>query len=204
MKKSGLISGLSFLLVMSLFVMSCGGSSESETSENETEMHEHDGEMHENHEHNADMNDDHNTEGTEEISYEMNADPATAKAIVNEYLKIKNSLVESDREKTAEAAKSLHVFINENQVDKMEALSKASNTIANSSDIEQQRKAFEDLSEVVYKMIKSTQLDMPLYQQYCPMAFNNKGASWISSEKEVMNPYFGDKMLNCGKVTEEL
>ncbi|QCK15422.1 DUF3347 domain-containing protein [Mangrovivirga cuniculi] len=204
MKKSGLISGLSFLLVISLFAMSCGGSSENGTTENESEVHEHDGEMHENHEHDAEMNGDDKSEKTEEVSYEMEADPTTAKAIVEEYLNIKNALVETDAEKTAVAAKSLHLFINEHQVDKMDALSEASNTIANTSDVEQQRKAFEDLSKGVYTMIKSSQIDMPLYQQYCPMAFNNKGASWISSKKEVMNPYFGDKMLNCGKVIEEL
>lgn len=200
MKMKGFISGLSLVLVMSLFVISCGESSKSETTENETEMHEHDGEMHENHEQNAEMNNG----DEEDASSEMKVDPTTAKAIVNEYLKIKNALVETDAQKSAAAAKSLHLFINESQVEKMDNLSKASNKIANSSDIEQQREAFEDLSEIVYSIIKTTELDMSLYQQYCPMAFNNKGASWISAEKEVMNPYFGDKMLNCGKVTEEL
>jgi hypothetical protein len=36
------------------------------------------------------------------------------------------------------------------------------------------------------------------------MAFNNEGAYWLSAEKEVNNPYFGDKMLHCGSVKEEL
>lgn len=41
-----------------------------------------------------------------------------------------------------------------------------------------------------------------LYVEYCPMAFDNKGAVWVSSTKEVRNPYFGEKMLNCGEVKE--
>jgi Cu(I)/Ag(I) efflux system membrane fusion protein len=32
------------------------------------------------------------------------------------------------------------------------------------------------------------------------MAFDYEGATWISREKTVMNPYFGDEMLNCGVV----
>lgn len=41
-----------------------------------------------------------------------------------------------------------------------------------------------------------------VYKQYCPMAFNNDGASWLSAESVIRNPYFGSKMLNCGKITE--
>jgi membrane fusion protein, copper/silver efflux system len=38
--------------------------------------------------------------------------------------------------------------------------------------------------------------------QHCPMADNDKGADWLSSEKEIMNPYFGESMLRCGEVTK--
>jgi hypothetical protein len=34
------------------------------------------------------------------------------------------------------------------------------------------------------------------------MAFNNKGDFWLSDNEEVLNPYFGDKMLRCGEVVE--
>lgn len=36
--------------------------------------------------------------------------------------------------------------------------------------------------------------------QFCPM----KNASWLSDSKEVCNPYYGDKMLTCGSVKEEI
>jgi Cu(I)/Ag(I) efflux system membrane fusion protein len=32
------------------------------------------------------------------------------------------------------------------------------------------------------------------------MANNNSGADWLSLEKVIKNPYFGDKMLTCGSV----
>ncbi|MBA4058359.1 MAG: hypothetical protein C0490_26815, partial [Marivirga sp.] len=43
-----------------------------------------------------------------------------------------------------------------------------------------------------------------LYLEYCPMANNNEGAYWLSNEKEIKNPYFGDKMLKCGSVKETI
>lgn len=40
----------------------------------------------------------------------------------------------------------------------------------------------------------------PIYQLFCPMAFDNKGASWLQLDKEVRNPYFGSMMYKCGSV----
>ena len=39
---------------------------------------------------------------------------------------------------------------------------------------------------------------------FCPMAFDGKGAYWITESREIRNPYFGEKMLNCGEVKEKL
>ena len=41
-----------------------------------------------------------------------------------------------------------------------------------------------------------------VYLQHCPMADDNNGASWLSKEKEIRNPYFGARMLKCGSVEE--
>jgi len=34
------------------------------------------------------------------------------------------------------------------------------------------------------------------------MADDNKGGYWLSTEKKIKNPYFGSKMIKCGKVKE--
>jgi Cu(I)/Ag(I) efflux system membrane fusion protein len=34
------------------------------------------------------------------------------------------------------------------------------------------------------------------------MAFDNKGAFWLSEIEEIRNPYFGKEMLSCGEVIE--
>ncbi|NJN26228.1 MAG: DUF3347 domain-containing protein [Cyclobacteriaceae bacterium] len=36
------------------------------------------------------------------------------------------------------------------------------------------------------------------------MAFNDEGAFWLSKEEEIYNPYFGDKMLKCGRMEEKI
>lgn len=70
--------------------------------------------------------------------------------------------------------------------------------------IEEQRQHYEKLGESLYPLVKVFRSEKPLYKAYCPMAFDNKGASWISTSKEIRNPYFGDRMLNCGEIQEEI
>lgn len=41
-----------------------------------------------------------------------------------------------------------------------------------------------------------------LYKASCPMAFDNRGASWVQAGEEVSNPYFGHVMLRCGDLEE--
>jgi len=44
-----------------------------------------------------------------------------------------------------------------------------------------------------------------VYETYCPMAFNNTGASWLQpQDKEVRNPYFGAKMAHCGNIKRKM
>lgn len=71
--------------------------------------------------------------------------------------------------------------------------------------LEDKRSYFGHLSEIVYCTIKSFGLQGgDLYAAYCPMAFNNKGAYWITDSKDINNPYMGSKMPKCGEIKEEL
>jgi hypothetical protein len=73
------------------------------------------------------------------------------------------------------------------------------------TDIEAQRKAFSTLSDNLYKSVKAFGLGgQEAYYEFCPMAFNNEGAYWLSDKSEIRNPYFGDAMLTCGSVKEKL
>ena len=72
-----------------------------------------------------------------------------------------------------------------------------------------QRKHFIQLSDNIIELVKTfeapeTSQGSSLYVQFCPMANDDKGAFWLSKEDEVKNPYYGDMMLNCGEVREEI
>lgn len=74
--------------------------------------------------------------------------------------------------------------------------------ISESNDRDLQRLQFINLSKALINAVQSfgTNLNNPLYVQFCPMANDNKGATWISKEENIVNPYFGDMMLTCGSV----
>ena len=73
------------------------------------------------------------------------------------------------------------------------------------SNIEQLRKSFQTVSAAMIEMANMFKpLNKTIYVLHCPMADNNKGADWLSSEKEIRNPYFGSSMLTCGEVTKEI
>jgi Cu(I)/Ag(I) efflux system membrane fusion protein len=70
---------------------------------------------------------------------------------------------------------------------------------------EQKRVPFEKVSDAMFGLLKAANLkNAGVYRQYCPMAFNEKGAYWLSNETEIKNPYYGKKMLECGEVTDSL
>lgn len=80
-------------------------------------------------------------------------------------------------------------------------LQKSLTGIQSNTDLELKRKEFETLSESLISVVEYFgNGEMQLYKQYCPMAFGDKGANWLSLQKEIRNPYFGDKMLTCGEV----
>lgn len=123
-------------------------------------------------------------------------------AIFDQYLKVETALVNTDGKATTIAATELASLLKEVQAD--EAVQKAVSEMAGSDDIKLQRENFEHLSNGMEKMLEGSLESGTLYKQYCPMAFNNRGAYWISSGKDILNPYFGDKMLKCGRVEGEI
>jgi len=82
-----------------------------------------------------------------------------------------------------------------------EAASKAVKDIEIAEDLNSQRIAFSALSDEMVILVKGNLKSGMIYQDFCPMALG-KGAFWLSSEKEIQNPYFGNKMLKCGSVKE--
>ncbi len=76
--------------------------------------------------------------------------------------------------------------------------------MATAQNIEKQRELFAQLTTSLEPIFKESLSGGKVYKQFCPMAFNNEGGYWLSDASEIYNPYFGDKMLRCGKVTETI
>jgi len=138
--------------------------------------------------------------------------------LVDKYLLLKNAFVKSDEQEVEAAAKKT-----------LEALGKVDMTLLKGDShvqwmklqkpiednlkgiiqmkgIEMKRSHFGIVSDKLSKAIDlfgvHSNETSTLYIEFCPMAFNNKGASWISEIKEIKNPYFGEAMLTCGEVTK--
>jgi Cu(I)/Ag(I) efflux system membrane fusion protein len=79
-------------------------------------------------------------------------------------------------------------------------------TIRSAEDITLARTAFYPLSETMYASLKrfGSGGARPAYRFHCSMAFDNRGAFWLQSTKEVENPYWGAMMYRCGEMTEDI
>ncbi|MFT5762103.1 MAG: Cu(I)/Ag(I) efflux system membrane fusion protein [Polaribacter sp.] len=137
------------------------------------------------------------------------------KTVFNSYIKLKDALVKDDSNNTlAEAKNVLQSLANVNMKllkDKnahtkwmsfQEEIKASSISISNTSDIKEQRNYFINLSNYFIKTIETFGIQEKVYSQFCPMANTDKGAFWLSKEEKVLNPYFGDAMLECGSVKQ--
>ena len=133
------------------------------------------------------------------------------------YVELKEAFVSSDATKVKEEATGTNEALGKVDMklltgvahnDWMSYLSPIENSlkeIQSNTDIEAQRKAFSTLSDNLYKSIKAFGLGgKEAFYDFCPMAFDNAGGYWLSDQKQIRNPYFGDKMLTCGSIQETL
>lgn len=77
------------------------------------------------------------------------------------------------------------------------------NQIAEKEDLKKQRAKFKPFTELMLEGVDIFGSENTLYSVYCPMADNNTGGYWLSLKDEVINPYFGSAMLNCGMVKKK-
>lgn len=73
-------------------------------------------------------------------------------------------------------------------------------------DFDRAREAFDIVSNKMIEIARVFEPTEPqeLYVIYCPMAFDDTGAHWLSADDQVRNPYFGAMMYACGEVDEKL
>ena len=135
--------------------------------------------------------------------------------VYDTYIKLKDELVKDNANNAIIASKE--ILENLSKVDMKQLTDKtahnhwmsiekeikaSANSISNSSDIEVQRGHFKHLSSHLMSAVKLFGINKKIFVKFCPMADNNKGAYWLSTEKKVINPYYGEAMITCGDIKQ--
>ena len=135
--------------------------------------------------------------------------------LADRYFKIKNALVASDVAAARTAAGNFLQALNNVDMSLLDgntharwmkllpALRLNAEAIQKNQDIEKQRIAFSPLSDLMIEAVELFGINKDVaYKQSRPMVFGDQGAFWLSEQKEIRNPYFGQSMLSCGDTEE--
>jgi len=177
---------------------------------------------------NMDMGSSTETGEMKNMDGDMQSEPAIASSVdpaftrqltrvYEKYMDYKNALVQSDPVKEQQALNAMKEALDETDMsllggnantswmESLNKISEATGKAEGKQDLEQFRRALAPISEALFRSIKQFGVDEnTVYYQYCPMAIGNQGAYWLSEEKDINNPYFGETMLKCGETRETI
>jgi len=150
-----------------------------------------------------------------ETMVKMNFDTSIEKSfqtVIGAYIELKDALIKSDISLASNKSDAFRKSLEAISVSEREKtnnywsiLHKTSKGINKNVDLVHHRKQFHLISDKLIEMVRNfDKVDNNLFVQFCPMADNNNGAYWLSKEEKVINPYFGESMINCGKVIQTI
>jgi len=156
------------------------------------------------------------TQPAEKTTAEVATKSFSIAPIIKDYLSLKNALVADNDKATADAGKKLLATFKAVDMKTIptakhkeymdiadDAKENAEHIGDNAGKIDHQREHLASLSKDVSDLITLFGTSQKLYQDYCPMFNDGKGAIWISEAKAIKNPYYGNKMMSCGSVKKE-
>lgn len=142
---------------------------------------------------------------------------ASIKDMIDGYLHLKNALTKDDGKDAAAAGAHIIEAMGKIDTVSMNSVQKqvykevaddiyehAGHINENAGKIAHQREHFEMLGNYIEALVKTFGGGQQLFKDFCPMAFDGKGATWLSEFKEIKNPYYGSEMMECGEIKEEL
>ena len=139
--------------------------------------------------------------------------------VVNAYLDIEEALMSNNAEAAKSNAKELVDVLKRHEQENMdlkpqvkEFYTSATNVIRSgarnileASEMWEIRSAFSAMGPSAYKLAKGADMsNTSLYYHYCPEAFDNRGAYWLSRSKEIRNPFSSEELKNCGNTVAKL
>ncbi len=134
--------------------------------------------------------------------------------LVSSYLKMKDAFVETNENAAKKEAQNVLSSLSKINMKLLKgdahiqwmriskSLKNNLNGIIKMKGIEMKRSHFSIVSDKISEAIElfGINTEQPIYLEFCPMALDNEGAFWISKDKTIKNPYYGEKMLKCGEV----
>ena len=161
------------------------------------------------------------TENTEQVNTSAQKEEETKKdnlsSILSSYFELSDNLTNdsaTEAAKSSEKLKSALVDFQDNELSEKEinevdeimksSIMHAEHITDNSGDIHHQREHLVLLSLDIKDLIEIVGTDQQVYEAYCPMANDNKGAIWVTNKNEIENPYMGQNMPKCGKINGEI
>ncbi len=203
MKKVRVTTAIMVMAFVSLTAMSCkdGKNEQTEEAAINSEMNHEEG-----------MN--HDDMSSSNSAMASDAQNSGSKLVLADYMVLKDALVATDEKAVASAGKKLEntlkafnvtSYTSEQQKELKDIIEVATEHAEHigKSEMAHQREHFKMLTKDITDLVAITGTDNTLYQQFCPM-YADGGGAWLSMEKEIKNPYFGSKMMNCGKVQKEI
>lgn len=162
--------------------------------------------------------DEHDLEAPEQTFHDEVPDAFRAQLtdVISDYLSVRDALIDSDEAAARSHLQTLQTTLDDVDMalldsephdawmEDLTALESHLSHVEHAENLDGIRAEFNTISLVLAYSIQRFGIDGVAYRQYCPMAFGDDGAYWISDEEEIRNPYLPENMLGCGEVIERL
>ena len=118
--------------------------------------------------------------------------------VFDNYIKVQGTLAQDSLEGIGSAADEIARVVREDSLKRLSPkVAEQAEALAQAKDLETARAAFKGLSESLIGYLKGQKVPAGAYYvAYCPMA----KASWLQTDKTIVNPYMGKQMIHCGQI----
>ncbi len=118
--------------------------------------------------------------------------------VFDDYMNIQGALAQDSLEGIGSTAAEMAKVIRGDTLKRLSpGVAEQADALAKAQDLGSARAAFKTLSESLIGYLQSQKTpEGAYYVAYCPMA----KASWVQTDKTIMNPYMGKQMIHCGQI----
>lgn len=118
--------------------------------------------------------------------------------VFDNYIKAQRALGQDSLEGVGSTANTMAEVIRSDPMKRLSPkIAEQADALAQAKSLVAARAAFKSLSESLIGYLKEQKVSAGAYYvAYCPMA----KASWIQTDKTIINPYMGKGMIHCGQI----